>query len=97
MSEQDFWTRLADDRLIWRQWGEAHFVFHPASGQTHFLNEIAAFAVQRLAEGPASTADLCAATCDAYDVEDGPDLRDAIAHTLLNLDLLGLVQRIPAP
>jgi PqqD family protein of HPr-rel-A system len=94
MSDSDLWTRQADDRLTWRNWGEAFFVFHPASGQTHFLNEIAAFAVRRLADGPLSTAQICAATCDAYEIEDGPDLRDAIAETLVSLDMLGLVERM---
>ena len=97
MSDPQRWTRQTGDRLAWRHWGEAYFVFHPASGQTHFLNELAAFAVRLLEQGPPqSTAEIYTATRLAYALEDEPDLRDALAEILVNLDHLGLVERATA-
>ena len=76
MSDPQRWTRQTCDRLAWHHWGEAYFVFHPASGQTHFLNELAAFAVRLLEQGPPqSTAEIYTATRLAYGLEDAPDLR----------------------
>ena len=89
--------RPADDRLIWRQWGEAHFVFHPASGQTHFLNELAAFAVRAIACAPKSTAEIYTAMLAAYALDDAPDLREALRDILVNLDHLGLVEGLTGP
>ena len=82
---------------MWRRWGEAHFVFHPASGQTHFLNEIAAAILHALELGPVTAADLQSLVTTRFEIqiEDFATLQESIAETLGSLDRLGLVSQTP--
>ena len=85
------WEVKSPASLCWHRWGEAHFVFDPASGQTHFINELANQIIKFLS-GAALTADsLYSNLLETYFVDDDPVLLDAIRATLKQLDDLGLI------
>ena len=87
------WRAKSPEELCWHQWGEAHFVFDPRSGQTHFLNELGA-KILRLLTGPPLTGNsIYTNILKIYSVDNDSALMDAIRETLGQLDDLGLVEQ----
>ena len=85
------WRLRRDADLHWRQWGDQHVVFHPASGDTHLLNDVTAELLRRLDEGPADLdALLQVASRDSAPVAD--DLSARIERLLEWFDDLGLIE-----
>ena len=66
MSGARRWVRPPGDDLVWRSWGEANFVYHVASGQTHFLNALGAWILRDLGPAPASRDEVCARLTAAF-------------------------------
>jgi PqqD family protein of HPr-rel-A system len=85
------WGVKSPAELCWHRWGEAHFVFDPASGQTHFLNELGAQSIRILADTALTAEGLYAHFLAQYSIEDDRVLLDSIRATLKQLDDLGLV------
>lgn len=79
--------------LAWETFGEASFVYHPASGQTHFLNELAAWILRHVDATPASAADVSRALVSNYAAESSAALETAVEQTLESLCGLGLLDQ----
>ena len=52
------WYVGPETRLLWRSYDDHFMVYNCASGQTHYLNLLAAMALQQMEEGPATIEDL---------------------------------------
>lgn len=90
------WRVVSPDRLTPRHWGEETILFNQASGQTHYLNQLAWEVLSRLMRGgPLTWEALIASLADCCE----PELLDrsapAISALLEELDSLGLIE--PAP
>jgi PqqD family protein of HPr-rel-A system len=79
--------------LRWKEWNSTHFLFHPPSGQTHFLNQTARDIIYTLNAGPKSSRDVCMALRKQYETAEDKTLDDAIAYVLEMLDNLGVIAR----
>jgi len=90
------WALNLPSELLWRSWGDAHFVFDCRSGQTHFLNTLATEIFQMLDARPVSSDALYRAVLARHAVDEDDELREAIATSLRVLDRLGLVEWRPA-
>ena len=75
-------------QLLFQTWETETFVFNPASGNTHVLNEAAFALLQSLASTPSTNDDL-AQDFDA----DSAELRGALLQQLQQLELVGLICR----
>lgn len=66
------------DELIWKSWSDspASVVFHPRSGQTHFVDELSASVLRSLASGCHSFDELVVAILSEFDL--GPELRSEV-------------------
>jgi len=93
MCDEHFWQTKSPDNLSWHQWNEAFFIFDEQSGQTHFLNELAAYSVRFLSGTVTSAEALYRAILSQYAIEEDPALLKAIQTTLGRLDELGLVTK----
>lgn len=85
------WRADPEARLVWRQWGEAHFAFDPRSSQTHFLNELAVELYSQLQNAPLTADELYRAVLAHHDIDEDEALRAALDATLMVLDRLGLI------
>jgi PqqD family protein of HPr-rel-A system len=48
------WCVPSPARLKWRHWDDGSLAYHIESGQTHYLNQFAAYVLQFLIERPAT-------------------------------------------
>lgn len=87
------WCARSPGDLGWHQWGEAHFAFDPASGQTHFLNELAAETIKLLSAEKLSAEKLYTRLIQLYAVDEDAALLTSLQTTLAQLDELGLIAR----
>ncbi len=86
------WLADPTARLVWRQWGDAHFAFDPRSHQTHFLNTLAVEVVDLLDERPRTLAGIHRALIERHEVEDDDEgLLEAIESSLNVLEHLGII------
>lgn len=86
--------RLTDPSLVWRCWDGQTLVFHPASGDTHLVEPLAAAVLQSLQEAPRDAEDLfrlaaAQAACDPRAAA------EPCAALLVELEALGLVEPVP--
>jgi len=92
LTPEQSWLADPTARLVWRQWGDAHFAFDPRSHQTHFLNTLAVEVVALLDEHPKTLAEIHRALTDRYEVDDDDEsLLEAIQSSLNVLDRLGII------
>lgn len=90
---EDTWTALGFSELLTETWEEETFLFNPASGETHLLNQVALSLLEQLARKPASTREVH----DLFLPDDAePELVAALDQQLQQLELIGLTCRIPA-
>ena len=85
------WRVSPSTRLVWRQWGDEFIVFNAASGQTHYLNALAARVLQYFQE-QAATADELVDDIRSS-IPQGGDLSilDQVRELLTRFDSLGLI------
>ncbi len=86
------WAAPRYSEFVFRHWQGASFVFDPASGRTHYLNEAAAEILDKVAEEPRSTAALLEAMVAEHPIDDPEAFRDAGRRLLTLLDQLGLIR-----
>lgn len=89
------WRISSGQPLRWRHWDDQWLVYHPASGDTHVLDEASAQAVRRLEASPLDADALAAAVAEAMGVEASDEVRGYIAKLLPQLDVLGLIEPEP--
>src|SRR5262245_14509476 len=88
------WGVSQPEGLLWRHWDGEFLVYHPASGNTHLLQPLAAAAVRGLEAGPADAAELARRVAGRLGSAPGPDLVPTLATLLAELDELGLIERV---
>lgn len=91
------WSAPRFPDFEFRHWQGATFVFDPASGRTHYLNEAAAEILMRLAEAPGSTDSLLEAMLGDHPSDDPAAFLDAGRRVLVLLDQLGLIVETGTP
>lgn len=82
------WQSLGFERLLVRTWDEESFVFNPASGETHLLNESALALLELLHQQPCTLDELLNELGEVSH-EQAPALR----QHLQQLELIGLLRR----
>ena len=88
------WRLPPDSEFNWTQCGDEHIVFHPASGETHYLNDLSALTLRVLEAEPATTADLSSRIADFLGTDTGKDLEQQLDRLLVRFDQLGVVEQI---
>ena len=89
------WTVDCTPPLGHHQWGSAHFVFHPASGQTHYLNQACAEIIAFLVEEPVGVEAIFQRLSEHHTNDDEPELREAIGRVIALLEQLGVISSQP--
>lgn len=87
------WARPPADELVWETFGEANFVYHVASGQTHFLNELGAWILRCIERNARTTDEICDDIVTSFDAEASPELVESVQATIQVLAGLGLIVR----
>ena len=57
-------------QLLATHWGEAHFIFHSESGQTHFVNQLCAEVLALIEESGQTTEQIYQRILDKYEVDE---------------------------
>ena len=86
------WQLSPSGQLHWRQWDEEYLLFNAASGQTHFLNELGAGALQLLQQSPLSVVELSERLAALYELELDAKLQAYINRMVADLGRLGLIE-----
>lgn len=90
------WMVPKDWRLEWRQWGELHVVYNPASGDTHLLNGVSAFVLTSLEKKAATTDELGNRLSKWLGRRPDDGLSSDIEALVSELDELGLIATAPS-
>ena len=85
------WRVSPSTRLVWRRWGDEFVVFNVASGQTHYLNGLAARVLQYFQDQAATAEELIDDI--RRSIPQGGDLSilDQVRDLLAKFDSLGLI------
>lgn len=76
-------------------WGEAHFVFHPESGQTHFVNESCAEVLAVVQQHPSTVPEIHAKLLARYGIDEDEELLASIGSIVELLERLGVLAAVP--
>jgi PqqD family protein of HPr-rel-A system len=88
------WKVVDVGRLRWRFWDGESVVFHPASGDTHLLNPVAAEALHVLQQGPLDAGALARSVASRLDLEADGELAEKVGRLLDELGQLGLIEPV---
>ncbi|MBI2799548.1 MAG: HPr-rel-A system PqqD family peptide chaperone [Gammaproteobacteria bacterium] len=75
-------------------WESAHFIFHPASGQTHFLNDTCVEILTLLARERLDTQTIYRRLLLTSALEEDSDFRSGVVSVIQLLDQLGLIESV---
>lgn len=81
-------------RLVWKSWGEEIIVFNTASGNTHLLSPVAAQALRKLEQNPATIFELSGELAGSASVDADEEFIQHVEKLITNLDELGLVEPV---
>ncbi len=87
----DYWGVDKQFPLHWHQWGDMHAVYHPGSGQTHIVDDLAAHTLKLLETEPSNTAELVTKLSKSLDMDKDDDLYEYIEKALDEFKRLGLI------
>jgi PqqD family protein of HPr-rel-A system len=82
------WQARNFDKLELRTWEDETFVFNPASGDTHLLNEVALAILQSLSQQPTTLDTLATQFLE----QETPESRQVLIDQLQQLELVGLIR-----
>ncbi len=88
------WRLPPNSDFNWTQCGDEHIVFHPASGETHYLNDLSALTLRFLEAEPATTAGLYSRIADFLGTDTSKELEQQLDYLLARFDQLGVVEQI---
>lgn len=88
-----FWLANRFSSLCIEEWDGEFTVFQPASGKTHFLNEMGLKILKLLEQSPATLQDLCQQLSEYFTLPLEQQFSEQIMKTLLRYEVLGLVSR----
>jgi PqqD family protein of HPr-rel-A system len=95
-TNERLWRLPPNANFNWTQCGEEHIVFHPASGETHYLNDLSALTLRFLEDGPSTAAGLHQRISDFLDIDAEMALKQQIDALLVRFDQLGIVEQCKA-
>lgn len=87
------WT-VSSCPLMWTQCGEEYIVFHRASGETHYLNDLSALILRLLEREPDTTHGIHQELIDMLGVSPGVEVEQQIDSLLARFEQLGVVGRV---
>ena len=88
------WRLPPDSEFNWTQCGDEHIVFHPASGETHYLNDLSALTLRFLEAEPATIADLSSRITDFLGTDTSKDMEQQLDCLLARFDQLGVAEQM---
>ncbi|MEX2216151.1 MAG: HPr-rel-A system PqqD family peptide chaperone [Phycisphaeraceae bacterium] len=91
-SAADKWTVRPQADLRWRCWDGEYVVFHPPSGDTHFLNPIAGEVLRYLEHRAGGVVELSHHLSDTFELPADEDLANQVRHCLAQFRELGLIE-----
>lgn len=86
------WQVAGDTDLLWRKWDRSAVVFHPLSGETHYLNLVSMVALELLESASYSAPELAQAMARYLDVPMDDKMRGQASALIDQFDALGLVE-----
>lgn len=88
------WCSSRFSSLRIENWDGEFTVFQPASGKTHFLNEMGLRILTILNQSPATLEIVCKALSEYFSLQPDKDFTGQIAKTLYRFEALGLITRM---
>lgn len=85
------WYSVFFSSLRIENWDQEYTVFQPASGKTHFLNEMGLRILLLLDQAPATLDTVCIKLAESFAVTNDDRFRQQIAVTLQRYEALGLI------
>lgn len=89
------WSVGGQHKVLVRLWPDHCVAFHTFSGNTHFLDFVAASILTELSSVDLSTDALCAKVAKLLDLDNDAVVAERVDELLVQLEDLGLVE--PAP
>lgn len=89
------WAARHEPPLLCYRFGDALFVYHPASGQTHYLNELGAEVLDLVSAAPSTLPELYGRLLARHAIDDDPELHEVLTGLLPLLEHLGIVSALP--
>ncbi len=80
--------------LLWQKWDDAFVLFQPSSAETHFINEISAFILERLAQEPVGLETLGKLIDMEFEQVGEKIIPEALDFWINRLEELGLIDRV---
>jgi PqqD family protein of HPr-rel-A system len=88
------WKVPASGMLLWEQWNDEYIVYNARSGETHFLNELAAKALKALEDFPCNAEQLAQKMTVQHELEMAFRIAD-MERLIQEFDSLGLIEPCP--
>ncbi len=81
--------------MVSHQWGEAHFIYHQESGQTHFVNQSCIDILTLVTGKSLSTQEIYERLLVRHGIDEDPELKEAIEGVTALLEQLGVLSSLP--
>ena len=80
--------------LLWQKWEDAFVLFQPSSAETHFINEISAFILERLEQEPVGLETLGKLIDMEFELVGEKIIPETLDFWINRLEELGLIERV---
>lgn len=90
------WHLSNDRRLHWRSWGGETVVYDDVSGETHYLEPLAAEIFEILQISSADTNELTKSVSASLGLERDDELMRAVSAVVVRLSRAGLIELVPS-
>ena len=91
------WCSSEFSSLQIENWDGEYTVYQPASGKTHFLNEMGLSILTLLDQSPNTLDTVCIKLSEVFSVQADDHFQQQIAATLQRFEALGLIAKIKKP
>ena len=88
------WRAMSGYTRYWHSWGDEYVVYNAGSGDTHLFNEFSAFILKTLQEKAVTLEELSQLCATSFKQEEDEELHAQLNELLLELDRLGMIERI---
>jgi PqqD family protein of HPr-rel-A system len=92
-----YWHITCLSSLRIENWDGEYTVYQPASGKTHFLNEMGLRILTLLDQAPFTLDAICAKLAEAFSIQANGHFQQQISATLQRFEALGLIAKIKKP